>query len=324
MRFIALIVLAVVVLVLTSAIWVQGVLTSRDNARLESPGETFTIGDARLHLYCSGPQGGGSIIFENGMGVVSDSWTRVHAILDDTYRVCRYDRAGTGHSPAYDGPVDAASSARRLGRLIAAAELEQPVILVGHSFGGLIGRVFADQNPGAVAGLVLVDSAHEDMREQLPPEGQALVDNILNAFGLLEMVNRFGILRLIGPPAPWMTGLEGDARRRARAVYSRVEHMRGAAAESASWRDGRSTQQARSIESLGDLPMLVIVADDYPHGLAEPWLELQQDLAALSSQSRIEVARGADHFGLIQTAHYAERVAIEIDDFAKETVRAGP
>jgi len=316
-------VLALMFLVPAFGVLLQSVLASRDAARLDPPGERIEVHGAELQVYCQGPQDGSTIMLENGMGVVSEAWTRVQAQLAETYQVCRYDRAGTGHSPAYDGPQDAAASADRLAGLIEALGVETPVFVAGHSFGGLIARVFADRHRRQAAGLILVDSSHEDMAERLPPEGRALVDDILGAFAMLETVNRFGALRVIGPPAVWMNGLEGEARSRARAIYSSVAHMRGAAAEAESWRDGRSTLAARRIASLDDLPVLVLVADDYPHGLAEPWLDLQRELAALSSRSRLEVVSGADHFGLIQRADHARRVGREIDAFVRDVEAGG-
>jgi len=317
MRRLVVIIAALIILTPVSGVLLQSFSTSRDQARLEPLGERIEVGGAQLQVFCQGDPGARMLLLENGMGVVSDAWTRLQEMLATSYRVCSYDRAGTGHSAHFDGAQDAAASADRLSGLVEALEADGPVIIVGHSFGGLVARVFADRYPHLTAGLVLVDSAHEDMGERLPPEGRALVDDILNAFGVLRTANRFGVLRVTGPPAPWMNGLEGPAHERARAVYSSVAHMRGAAAEAQSWRDGRSTTAARDIETLTDTPMLILVADDYPHGLAEPWLELQRELAALSNRSRLRVVAGADHFGLIQEAEHARSVYREIDTFVQ-------
>lgn len=178
-------------------------MASRDAARIDPPGEQISIGGAVLQAYCSCPDGAPMIILENGMGVVSDAWARVQVHLDDSYRVCRYDRAGTGHSAAFEGPKDAGASADRLAVVIKTLDLDEPMIVAGHSYGGLIARVFADRHREKTAGVVLVDSSHEVMGEWLPPEGQALIDDILRAFSMLKTANRFCGLRLVGPPAPW-------------------------------------------------------------------------------------------------------------------------
>jgi pimeloyl-ACP methyl ester carboxylesterase len=293
-------------------LFVQAVATALDRATLEPPGDFVTVGDARLHVHCSGPHTAPPVFLETGMGVVSDAWSRVQEGLSQDHRVCRYDRAGTGHSEPFDGAKDAGAAADRLAELAETMGIDRPMVIAGHSYGGLIARFFAHRYPERTAGLVLVDSAHEEMGERLPPLGREMVEDILSAFDTLRLMNRFGVLRIVGAPAPWMDGLDGEARRRAAAVYASVGHMRASAEEAAAWRDGTSTDLARAIESLGRLPMTVVVAGDYPDGLAEPWLALQREFVELSSRSRVVVVPGADHFGLVQLPEYAEQVAAEI------------
>ncbi|HSV37534.1 MAG TPA: alpha/beta hydrolase, partial [Nocardioidaceae bacterium] len=88
---------------------------------------------------------------------------------------CAYDRAGVGQS-------DAAPEARRTTRdqvsdlvaLLDAAELEEPVVLVAHSFGSLPAVGLVDRAPERVAGVVLVDPLHPRVsavqRAALPPQ----------------------------------------------------------------------------------------------------------------------------------------------------------
>jgi pimeloyl-ACP methyl ester carboxylesterase len=52
--------------------------------------------------------------------------------------------------------------AYELHALLRAAGIKSPYILVGHSVGGLIARVYGEQYPKEVAGMVLVDPTHED------------------------------------------------------------------------------------------------------------------------------------------------------------------
>ena len=72
-------------------------------------------------------------------------------------RVFSYDRAGLGWSDATDKPRTLANVVDDLHRLLDAVALPQPYVLVGHSYGGLIVRQFANAYPDEVAGLVLVD-----------------------------------------------------------------------------------------------------------------------------------------------------------------------
>jgi pimeloyl-ACP methyl ester carboxylesterase len=52
--------------------------------------------------------------------------------------------------------------AYELHTLLKAAGVKGPYVLVGHSLGGLLTRVYAAEYPAEVAGIVLVDSTHED------------------------------------------------------------------------------------------------------------------------------------------------------------------
>lgn len=279
---------------------------------VRSPGSIINIAGAGLHVYCSGPEDAPPVFLETGMGVVSDAWSRVHHDLAQDHRVCRYDRAGTGHSDPFDGAKDAGATADRLAALADAVGIEGPMVITGHSYGGLVARVFAHRFPERAAALVLVDSAHEEMGERLPPLGREMVEDILGAFDTLRLMNRFGVLRIVGAPAPWMGGLDNEARERAAAVYASVSHMRAAAEEAEAWRDGTSTEQAQAIDSFGDLPMTVLVAGHYPDELVEPWRALQQDLAGLSTRSRLVFVSEADHFGLVQDPKHARLVAAEV------------
>ena len=82
-----------------------------------------------------------------------------------------YDRPGTpvGQAPSRSDPVPqpttAANSVADLHALLAAAGIATPVVLVGHSYGGLVVRLYARTHPGEVAGMVLVDALTEGLRE---------------------------------------------------------------------------------------------------------------------------------------------------------------
>jgi pimeloyl-ACP methyl ester carboxylesterase len=283
-----------------------------DRARFDPPGAMIAVGEETLHVHCRGPSAAPVVMLSNGMGVVAEAWAHVQEALVQDHRVCAYDRAGTGWSAPATGAQDAGAAADRLAGLVDALDIAGPVVVAGHSYGGLVARVFADRHPDRVAGLVLVDSSHQDMQTRLPPEGQAIIEQILSSFATLERANRFAALRLVGAPEPWMAGLPEAQQARARALYATVAHMRGAAAEAAAWQEGPTLAQARAIEGFGDLPLSVLVADAYPDHVAAAWLALQRELAALSMEGRFVVVEGADHFGLVQRPDHAARIAAEI------------
>ncbi|HTD28455.1 MAG TPA: alpha/beta hydrolase [Xanthomonadaceae bacterium] len=118
----------------------------------------------RLNLYCLG-KGTPTVIFEAGLGGDNSAWARVQPAIAAHTRACSYDRAGIGFSDPARRPSDSANIVDDLHRLLNAAAIKPPYILVGHSLGGMHVRLYADTYFNDVAGMVLVDSAEETWRE---------------------------------------------------------------------------------------------------------------------------------------------------------------
>ena len=157
----------------------SGVATSGDFAGL------VDICGRRLYLACKG-SGTPTVILEAGAGNNGDIWSEVDpkaatqtSVFDGVAqfaRVCAYDRPGTiaGSETIERSRSDPAPMPRSAGDVVAdlsallTAGVRPPYVLVGHSFGGLVVRLFASTlPPDDVVGLVLVDPAQEDFWKKL-------------------------------------------------------------------------------------------------------------------------------------------------------------
>ena len=135
------------------------------------PGAMIDIGGHRVHLVCSG-EGERTILLDAGAGGWSFTWLSTQTQLASVgFRVCAWDRLGVGLSDVGPLPRTSASIVQEMKALIDAAQLDTPLILVGHSFGGQNVRMFAATYPETVAGVVLVDSGHDDGFAVGLPEG---------------------------------------------------------------------------------------------------------------------------------------------------------
>ena len=126
------------------------------------PGRLVAIGGGRsLYLNCTG-SGGPTVVLEAGFGGNSENWSAVQPPLSRTTRTCSYDRAGLGNSLPMPGVHDAADEIADLQRLLTAAHVPPPYVLVGHSYGGLLARLFTHAHAREIAGVVLVDAMGRD------------------------------------------------------------------------------------------------------------------------------------------------------------------
>jgi pimeloyl-ACP methyl ester carboxylesterase len=126
-----------------------------------APSRTVEVEGGGLALYTAG-NGSPTIVLEAGFGADHRAWADVQPLLEGRARVVSYDRLGLGASGPSKRPRSAAIAAEQLREGLRQAGIAPPFLLVGHSYGGAIVRIFADRWPGEVLGLVLVDPALED------------------------------------------------------------------------------------------------------------------------------------------------------------------
>ena len=160
------------------------------------PGRFIDVGGFRLHLYATG-EGAPVVVFDAALAGSSISWTFVQPAVARFARACAYDRAGFGWSEGGPMPRTAGRIADELRVLLDRAGEPPPYLLVGHSFGGFVTRIFAAKYRADTAGLVLVDPAHPEDWVTPAPKEQVRIDRGARLCRQGSIAARLGIASLV-------------------------------------------------------------------------------------------------------------------------------
>lgn len=120
-----------------------------------------------LNLRCEG-KGSRTVLLEAGSHADTTTWFKLQPLLASSARVCAYDRAGYGFSDEGPLPRNLDADVADLHALIEHAHLKTPLLLVGHSRGSNIVRLYAQRYPADVEGLVLIDPPAQDVATAAP------------------------------------------------------------------------------------------------------------------------------------------------------------
>jgi pimeloyl-ACP methyl ester carboxylesterase len=292
--------LLILILVLTVFTYVAGILAKRQLTRQDlPPGQWTDINYDNLHIYCT-RQRSPTVILEAGLNDFYITWAKVQPEIAESTRVCSYDRAGLGWSQPSPNPRTSTVMAEELHTMLRNTGIEGPYILVGHSFGGIIMRNFVQKYPTEVAGMVLVDSAHEEQTSRLPFL-QDSAEELIAQLRTLSFLSSSGLMALSPATIP-NRGFPEGAYRQYQAVLATTDYFNGAMAETTAFYLGSPQSKPTS---LGDLPLIVL-----RHGIPEvisdndsqqvrfeqEWARMQDELAALSSNSRQITAEKSGHY----------------------------
>jgi pimeloyl-ACP methyl ester carboxylesterase len=223
------------------------------------------IGGRRISIYCDGAAARSpTVILIPAGGSTAKDWEKVQPAVSGFSRVCSYDHAGHGESdkpPATVQSVDEVVD--DLHAWLKSSGEKMPFILVAHSIAGLYARRFVTRFLEEAAGLVFVDSSHEEQAwrlHELDPQGP----------GLDDLTARLGSYVKPGERLEWRTNLPLIVLGRGMPAPRRA-------------RDGSSSATNRMSEQQ-------FAAWD---GI---WKELQQDLANRSTQGEFRLAGKSGHF----------------------------
>ena len=276
-----------------------------DRATLTMPGRRIDVGGHRLHIHCTG-SGSPTVVLEPGLGEPSammEAW--IAPAVATTTRVCVYDRAGRGWSES-TGPQDGRQVATDLHTLLQRAGEPGPYVLAGHSVGGLYVLNFADLFPDQVAGVVLLDSTHPEQYTRISSY-PAFYQTLRRAAGVMPALSRLGVGRLLYRSA--YADLPAANRDQERAFWATPRHSRSLRNEITELRI--TMTEAQAVSSLGGRPLVVLTAQkDAQAG----WMDLQDDLSALSTNSDHRVLANASHAMLTEDRETASQSSDAIED----------
>jgi pimeloyl-ACP methyl ester carboxylesterase len=270
----------------------ESVAEAADTRAYPPPGRMIDVGGYRLHLNCIGA-GSPTVVIEAGWGDSSVSWSSwVQPAAARTTRVCTYDRAGMGYSDPGPLPRTAQQFARELHTLLVRADVPGPYVLVGHSLGGLLVRVFTHEYPTDVVGVVLIDSMSPSTATSSASGIPAQSDAPSIVDWLLTLPARTGLLRLLAGPLQLSAGLSPEVANAYTAYSVTPRSLQAGIDEGRGMPD--SLAQAGAVKSFGALPLIVLSRGVVP-GQDQDWQRMQTELLALSSSSQQLFADKSGH-----------------------------
>lgn len=292
----------------------ENIAVVRDRHTYAAPGKSYNVGGHQLYLDCHG-DGSPTVVLANGLGEVSASWTRIIDQVDNTSRVCAYDRAGQGWSQDAASPQDGQAAATDLHRLLSVAGEHGPYLLVGHSIGGTYAMTYASQYPEQVAGMVLLDSSSPEQFTKISSyAGQYAVMHRVMA--LAPTLSRLGLGRVVAAVAP--SHLPAPAADQVRALTADAHGARNVSAE---WSVLPAVfAQAQALTTLGSRPLAVLTASESLQK-TDGWAAAQELLAALSSNGVHRVV-DSTHLGVLEDQRGSAEAVRAIDEIVT-AVRTG-
>jgi pimeloyl-ACP methyl ester carboxylesterase len=217
------------------------------------------------------------VVIEPAFGGRAQAWRAIAEALAADTTVVTYDRAPYGASSRAMDRRTASDVAADLHSVLGSLAIRGPLVLVGHSLGGVYVRGYAARHMERVAGMVLVDSTHEAQQPVLR-EQYSLPRRARLALTIPELILR---------SRQWRGGADRRSIIREYRAFTRL----------------RAADQSLTSGALGSRPLIVVTrgprkaaAGDAADRVWLAWRDLHRDLARLSSNSRHIISDSSDHY----------------------------
>lgn len=286
----------------------QSALSSHERTLHAPPGKLVSVGTHRLHLNCQG-SGQPLVMLESGLSGWSQDWALVQPELAKFTTVCSYDRAGYAWSDDAPEPRTGLLAVQDLRTMLRAAGLQGPMVVVGHSWGGMLAQMLAQTNSEEVAGLVLVDALHHDQTASMDPDVHARYSrNMRFLTGSATWLAPLGLTRLAGMPASVVLDkLPASEQVSARALAMQSKNYRALYTEYMGIDPALAV--ARSLPPVPAVPTIVLsthALSEFPPGweldyMRQHWIAGQRALARETAAKHVVVA-DAGHYLQLERA----------------------
>lgn len=293
--------------------------------KLSPMGERVNISTHTLHVIQRG-HGKPTVVFEPALGAFALQWFKIQPRIAEMTSTLSYDRAGQGWSDFSPHPRTPEYMTQELHQLLNTLKIDPPYLLVAHSFGGLLSRYYAQAYPDDVLGVVLIDTSHPMQYEKIKN-----FDNIRRNMGymlkVLSFISRWGFLgqqfarfslKEIREDVP------DDVWKQLVYIAGLPKHHQTVGLEFEYFEQFFGSN-SHIPKDLGNLPLTVITAAESilhqpavggfsAQELNDAHLEMQAEMAKMSTNSQHIIVPKATHFSILSHDAYVKIIVEAIED----------
>jgi thioesterase domain-containing protein len=237
-----------------------------------------------VHVSCSGDleKDEPVVVLLPGLGDGLDKMAALQKTLSAENRVCSYDRLGEGKSGKPEGAQSMAATGKILTGVLDEVAGDAPVVLAGHSLGGMIAARYAPDHTDRVKGLVLMDAT-----------SPTSVSDISNAI----------------PESA--TGPAAQLRAQSLGV------SKGQNPEKLVFSDGKVRSAGDiPVEVIRHGKPYLAAVPQYGPSLEQSWTEGQRKWLAVSSKGKLSTAKNSEHY------IYVDQPGIAVQAIQRVTAKA--
>ncbi|UMP03522.1 alpha/beta fold hydrolase [Amycolatopsis sp. EV170708-02-1] len=247
--------------------------------------QKLKVGERSVNVSCAGNPVAGRpvVVLLHGGGDDLGKLSGLQNTLAAQGQVCSYDRLGAGASDQPDGPQSFESTGKILTGVLDQVAGGKPVVLAGHSLGGLIAARYSPDHQDRVKGLVLMDATsptqEADLRQRIPDSA---------------------------------TGMAAELRAQTLAVFA------GQGPEKLVVTDAEVRSAGNiPVEVIQHGKQYLTAVPEYGPGLEQAWSEGQRKWLALSGRSNLSTAANSEHYIYVDQPDLAVRAIQRVVGEAK-------